>query len=196
MTNASLLDRLQAWLPLVPLLVLLGGTYWLNQQVLPLPPKPDTSKRHDPDYIVSNFSATTLNQHGAPRYVIDAKKMEHYPDDDSTRLEEPHMFSLYADAPPISITAQLGEVSKNGDEVFLRDGVRIVREASATQSALVATTSYLHVVPDRDTADTDRPITLTDAHSTTSAVGMQLDAKARQIKLLAQVRGQYDQVRD
>lgn len=195
MTTPSLLDRVQAWLPLAPLLVLLGGTYWLSQQVLPLPPKPDDSKRHDPDYIVRNFSATTLNQQGAPRYIVDAQKMEHYPDDDSTHLEEPHLYSLYADAPPVSIAAKTGQISKNGNEVFLHDEVRVVREASATQSEMVVTTNYLHVIPDRDFAETDRPITVKDAHSVTSAIGMKLDARAREIKLLAQVRGQYDAVR-
>ncbi len=195
MNYTRFLDRLQAWLPLAPLLVLLAGTYWLSQQVLPLPPKPDDSKRHDPDYIVTNFSATTLNAQGAPRYVVDAQKMEHYPDDDSTHLEEPHLFSLYANAPPISISAKVGEISKNGNDVYLHDSVQVVREASATQDEMVVTTSYLHVVPDRDWADTDRPITLKDPHHVTTAVGMQLDGMARELKLLGQVRGEYEPVK-
>lgn len=192
MTAPGFINRLQAWLPLAPLLVLLAGTYWLDQQVKPLPSAPDYSKRHDPDYILDNFAAMTLNQQGAPRFLVDARKMEHYPDDDSTTLERPHFFSLYADSPPISISARNGEISRDGDDIFLRNAVRIVREADATQSEMTVVTNYLHVVPDRDMADTVSPIKLSDAHTEISAVGMKLNYRTRQIKLLDQVRSKHD----
>lgn len=192
MTQHRVIDRLRAWSALLPLAALLAGTYWLSQQVLPLPPSPDYKARHDPDYIVNNFSAETLGAQGAPRFLISAQKMEHYPDDDTTLLEQPRLTRPYVDRPPIHITASQGEVSHNGDEVFLHDEVRIVRDASATQGAMMITTSYLHVIPDDEQADTDRPITMTEARGTISAVGMRLDSKARVIKLLAQVRSQYE----
>ena len=47
------MQRLREWSPLLPLLLLLGATYWLNQQVRPLLQEPDGNKRHDPDLIVS-----------------------------------------------------------------------------------------------------------------------------------------------
>lgn len=186
------LQRLREWSPLVPLLLLLAATYWLNQQVQPLPPKPDNSKRHAPDFIISAFSATTLNEHGMPRFLISAQKMVHYPDDDSTHLDEPKLSSFNAGRPPVHAFARQGEVSSKGDEIFLRDEVKLVRAASATQSEMTLTTAYLHVVPDQDLADTDRPITLVDARSTLRAVGMRFDNKTRVVKLLAQVRSEYD----
>ena len=186
------LQRLREWSPLLPLLLLLAATYWLNQQVQPLPPKPDSSERHDPDFIISKFVATTLNEQGMPRFVMSAKEMVHYPDDDSTYLDEPQLSSFYADHPPVYTFARRGEVSSKGDEVFLRDEVKLVRAPSDTQSGMTVTTAYLHVVPDRDWADTDLPITLMDAHNTINAVGMQFDNKARMVKLLAQVRSQYE----
>jgi lipopolysaccharide export system protein LptC len=196
MTNLGFINRLQAWLPLAPLLVLLGGTYWLDQQVQPLPNKPDDARRHDPDYILDNFSAMSLNEQGAPRVLVAARKMEHYPDDDSTVLEDPHVYSLYANSPPISISAQNGEISKDGDRVILRDGVRIVRDADARQSEMTVSTNYLRVLPDRDIADTDSPITLSDAHTVINAVGMKLNYRTREITLLAQVRSRHDPAKD
>lgn len=186
------LQRLREWSPLLPLLLLLAATYWLNLQVQPLPPKPDNSKRHDPDFIISEFSATTLNEHGMPRFLISAQKMVHYPDDDSTHLDEPKISSFNAGRPPVHAFARQGEVSSKGDEIFLRDEVKLVRAASATQSEMIFTTAYLHVVPEQDLADTDRPITLVDAHNTLHAVGMRFDNKTRVVKLLAQVKSQHD----
>ena len=188
----SPLQRLREWSPLLPLLLLLAATYWLNQQVQPLPPRPDSSKRHDPDFIISKLSATTLSEQGVPRFFMSAQKMVHYPDDDSTHLDEPQLSSFNADRPPVYTFARQGEVSSKGDEIFLRDEVKLVRAASATQSELTLTTTFLHIIPDRDLADTDGPVTLEDAHNVVHATGMQFDNKARIMKLLAQVKSQHD----
>lgn len=192
MSDDRVMERLRAWSALLPLVALLAGTYWLSQQVLPLPPTPDYKARHDPDYIVSNFSAVTLSAQGTPRFLMAAQKMEHYPDDDTTYLVEPRMTSPSPGKPPIHISASRGEVSRNGAEVFLHDDVKIVREASDKSGEMQLTTSYLHVNPDDETADTDRAVAITEARGTTTAVGMTLDSKTRVLKLLAQVRTQYE----
>jgi lipopolysaccharide export system protein LptC len=188
----SFLQRLREWSSLLPLLLLLGAAYWLNLQVQPLPGKPDSGKRHAADFIVSRFSATTLDEQGAPRFLMTAQKMTHYPDNDSTHLEDPQLASFFPARPTIYTSAKRGEISSKGEEVFLRDEVRLVRAGSATQSVMAFSTAYLHVVPDSELADTDQPVTMTDAHNVVHAVGMQLDNKARMIKLLAQVRSQHE----
>ena len=197
MSPHSALDRLRAWSALLPLLLLLAAAYWLNLQVQPLPAKIDNNNRHDPDFIISNFSATTLNEQGTPRFMIAAKKMLHYPDDDSTHLESPQLTSFLPDSPAMYVSAKNGSISGKGDEVFLRDEVKIVRAASAQsssrgQSELIFTTTYLRIIPELDLADTDQAVTLTDAHNRINAVGMRLDNKARVIKLLSQVNSEHD----
>jgi lipopolysaccharide export system protein LptC len=195
MITGGRLHRLREWSPLLPLLLLLGATYWLNQQVQPMPPKPDGSKRHDPDFIVSKLVATTLSQQGAPHFILLAQKMVHYPDDDSTHLDNPQLSSLYPDRPPVYTSAREGEISSKGNDVYLHDDVKIVRAASPTQSEMTLTTTYLHAVPDLDLIDTDRPVTMTDAHTVIHAVGMTFDNQARVMKLLAQVRSQHEIIR-
>ena len=186
------LQRLRVWSPVLPLLLLLGATYWLNQQVQPLPQKSDGNKRHDPDFIVSKFSATSLNEQGTPSFVLSAQKMVHYPDDDTTHLDDLQLSSLYPDQPPIYTSAKHGEISSKGNEVFLRDEVKLVRAAHAAQSEMTLTTTFLHAVPDLGLMDTDQPITMKDAHNILSATGMKYDNKARVLKLLAQVRSQHE----
>jgi len=189
------LYRLREWYPLLPLLLLLAGTYWLSMQVRPPQVTADDSKRHDPDYIVENFSATTLNQQGLPRFMMTAREMMHYPDDDSTHLSEPTLNSYYPDQPAITATSRTGEISSKGEDVFLRDEVRLVRAASADQSEMSLRTDYLHVIPNRDMAETDRPVTLEDAHNVIHATGMKFDYKARVVKLLSQVTSQHEIVK-
>ena len=188
MTFAS---RARYWLPLLPLLGLLGVTYWLNQQAQPEPARQAGGKRHDPDAVMENFSAIRLNEQGKPRFIMAAKKMQHYPDDDSTTLEVPRLTALSAQHPAIHIIARQGVVSSKGDEVFLRHDVEVLREAGAQQEELKLHTEYLHIVPDRDWADTNRAVTIADARNTVHAVGMEMDNKARTLKLLSQVRSEY-----
>jgi len=76
MTFAS---RARYWLPVLPLLALLGGTYWLDLQAQPDPEKADNKERGDPDAIMENFSAVQLNKQGQPRFTIAAGRMQHYP---------------------------------------------------------------------------------------------------------------------
>lgn len=188
MTFAS---RVRHWLLLLPLLGLLGVTYWLDHQAQPELAKSDSNKRHDPDAIMENFSATRLNDQGAPRFIMSATRMQHFPDDDSTALEMPHLTSLSAERPAIHASAKRGILSSKGDEVFLRGDVEILREPSAQQDGFTLRTEYLHALPDQDLLNTDRAVTVVDAHDTIYAIGLEMDNKARTLKLLSQVRSEY-----
>jgi lipopolysaccharide export system protein LptC len=188
MTFAS---RARYWLPLLPLLGLLAFSYWLNQLSRHEPGKPDGSKRHDPDAVIENFSAVTLNEQGAPHYIMAARRLLHYPDDDSTTVEAPHLTSLSAERPAIHATAKRGIISSSGDEVFLHEDVEVLREASETQNELRVTTDYLHFVPDLGLADTDRTVTITEGRNTVQATGLEMDSRARTVKLLSRVKSEY-----
>ncbi len=187
------IDKARAWLPLLPLLLLLAATYWLNQQVQPLAPL-QSQLRHDIDYSVDNFTAVTLNPQGQPHYTLAAEKLWHYPDDDSTHLQMPKITSLYANRPPTLTTAQTGMISSKGDDVYLYDDVNIFRPASGDIGEQRFVTGYLHVIPDRDWAETNQSIVMTSRHDIIRAVGMELDNKARTVRLLSNVRANHEPV--
>jgi lipopolysaccharide export system protein LptC len=187
-------EKARAWLPLLPLLLLLLATYWLNQQVQPLPQN-QSQQRHDVDFYVDNFSAVTLNAQGRPRFSLVAEKLWHYPDDDTTHLQMPKLSSMYADRPPTLTSAQTGMISSKGDDVYLYDEVRIIRPASEGISEQHFATDYLHVVPDRDWAETNQSVVMTNQYNTLRAVGMELDNQTRTVKLLSRVRATHEPIR-
>ncbi len=187
----TLVSRVRYWLLPIPLLGLLGLSYWLNQQALMEPAKPDSSKRHDPDAIVENFSATRLNTQGTPHFVMTAKKMLHFPDDDSTTLESPRLTSLSPGRSAIHAKANIGNISSDGEAVFLHGNVEILREAGTQQGALTLNTNFLRVIPDAELMDTDQKVTVAETHNTIHATGLKMDNKARTIQLLSQVRSEY-----
>jgi len=183
--------RVRHWLPVLPLLGLLGATYWLDQQVQPETAKLDSSMRHDPDSVVENFSAMKLNEQGTPHFIMSATRMLHYPDDDSTSLEVPRITLLADDRPTILATAKTGTISSKGDEYFLQGDVEMLRETVAQQDRLKLKTEYLHFIPDQDLVKSNLAVTLIEAHTTVNAVGMELNNKTRTIKLLSKVRSEY-----
>ena len=185
------IDRLRSWLPLIPLLLLLAGTYWLNQQVQPLGAKPDDSTRHDIDYSVDGLTSVTLDELGHAHYLMTTKKMWHFPDDDTTILDHPHFVSMHTNSPPLITSSLRGKVSSNGSELFLYDNVRIVRLAEEERDKLTFTTEYLHVLPDSDQADTDHPVKIVTLRDTIDAIGMTLDNKLLTAHLLSNVRATH-----
>jgi len=195
MSQASTLyERLRSWLPLIPPLLLLAGTYWLNQQVQPLPPQADDSKRHDIDYSVENLSSVTLNERGQARYMMTTEKMWHYPDDNSTHLQLPRFVSLRNNEAPLLVWAQTGTISSHGDDIYLYDEVKVMRLDNTEKDEKVFDTDYLHIIPDKDQVETDHPVTMTSARDTIHGVGMTLDNKLRYISFLSDVHATHDTV--
>jgi len=190
-----MMERLRSWIPLLPLLLLLGATYWLNLQVQGPASPSSNNLRHDPDYMIDNFTATSLDEQGKVSFVVSAKKMVHFPDDDTTHLDSPQIVSLTAERPPMHMSALTGELSHKGDEIFLRNDVVIVRPAFAKQSELTFKTNYLHVLPNKSLADSNEAVNLVDARTNLNAIGMELDYKTHIVKFLSKVKTVYEPAR-
>lgn len=188
-------DRTAIWFPIGLMLLLAAVTYWLARTVEHPQPGPEGAARHDPDYIVENFSATQLGQDGTPSYVLSATKMTHYPDDDSTQLEQPDLTELRKGQAPLQARAERGLVSHEGKEVTLIGKVWVSRQAVADRSALTLTTDWLRVLPDRGIASTNRPVTITDAHTIVTAVGLEWNNHTGVLKLLSRVKGRYEKAK-
>ena len=187
----TIATRVRYWLPILPLLALLGATYWLNKQAQPETLKLDSGIRHDPDSIVENFSAVKLNKEGTPYFIMSAARMLHYPDDNSTTLEAPRLTLLAEDSPPLLATAESGSISRKGDELLLQGSVEVLRDSALKQDQLKLRTESLVINPDKDLASSDKSVTITEAQTTVNAVGLELNNKTRTIKLLSNVKGEY-----
>jgi len=186
----TIATRTGYWLLLLPLVGLLCVTYWLNMRTQTESIKLTEKTRHSFDAFIENFSATKMDTLGLPHFIVSAKQMHHYSDDDSTILEEPVLTTLSNDGVAIRTTAMKGTISSKGEEVFLQGNVEMLRDASEKQDKLTMKTDYLHVIPDKNLISTDRAITLTDTATTVKAVGLEMNYKLRTIKLLSRVRSE------
>jgi lipopolysaccharide export system protein LptC len=175
--------RPTSWLPLTALALLVGLTLWLNQLVQAPSTRGDGSKRHDPDLVVDSFSARKLGEDGRVLYTLAAKKMVHYPDDDSALLENVRVEAYEPRQPKMTITADHGRLEQGGERVFIEGNVVIVRDGDAKNEPARLTTEKLLVLPDAGIARTSSEVTLVSPSTRAVAAGLELDNRSRTLKL-------------
>ena len=179
--------------PLALMLALALLTFYLERTVREddTPPAP---RRHDPDYVVTNFTTTTYNRDGAVETVMSAATMVHYPDDDTTDLVAPRLLHVKPQQGRFSVRAERGQLSRDGDEIFLYDDVLLVREATAERPEARMTTEFLHVLRDRSLARTDRPVRIVEGTRLLTGRGMEYNSASRELVLRGEVQARFDSV--
>ena len=177
--------------PLALMVALALLTFYLDRTVREEQTHP-ALRRHDPDYLVANFTTTTYNKDGAPETILSAAKMIHYPDDDSTDLIAPRMVQNKGGGGRMTVSAQRGALSRDGEEIFLYDNVLLVRDAAADRPEARLSTSFLHVVQDRSLAVTDREVLMEEDHRSLAGRGMEYNYESGQLLLRSEVRGHFE----
>jgi lipopolysaccharide export system protein LptC len=177
--------------PLGLMLILALITFWLERTVREDETRP-ALRRHDPDYLINNFTSTTYDRQGEVESVLYAAKMLHYPDDDSTELVSPRMRQAKADQPRFDVSADRGTVSSDGEQIFLYDNVVLLREADAERPEARMTTSFLHVVRDRSLVRTDREVLIVEGRRSLSGRGMEYNNLSREFVLRSDVQARFE----
>jgi lipopolysaccharide export system protein LptC len=149
-------------------------------------------RRHDPDFVVDNLLLTRYSAQGAAESTLAAAKMIHYPDDDSTELWSPRVVQSKPEEPRLTVTAERGALSQDGEEVFLYGNVLLVREGHAGRPETRIRTSFLHLVRARSLARTDREVQIVDERRVLSGRGMEYHNDSRQFQLHERVRGRFE----
>ena len=178
--------------PLLLMLALAGLTFWLERMVREEEGVHPSQRRHDPDYVVDNLKHTRFNATGTVETTLVAAKMLHYPDDDSTDLIAPHVVQTKPNEPRVTLTADRGALSQDGEEVFLYDNVLIVREAGPERSETRMRTSFLHVIQAHSVFRTDRDIVITEEDRVLSGRGMEYRNDTKELFLRERVHGRFE----
>jgi lipopolysaccharide export system protein LptC len=174
--------RPTSWLPLAALALLVGLSLWLNQLVQAPYSRPDGKLRHDPDLIVESFSARKLGEDGEVLYTLAARKMVHYPDDDSAHLESVQLEAFEPKQPKMTITADTGLLEQR-DRLSIEGNVVVLREADAKNEAAKLTTDRLEVLPNEGIARTSSEVRLESPSAHAIAKGMEVNNRTRILQL-------------
>lgn len=176
--------------PLGLMLALALLTFYLERTVRD-EESPPPARRHDPDYMISKFSTTTYNRDGAVETVMSAERMLHYPDDDTTELVEPRVVQTKPQQPRYSVRAERGQLSRDGDEIFLYGSVILVRDAHAERPEARMTTDFLHILRDRGLVRTDREVKIVEGVNSLFGRGMEYNNESRELVLRSDVQAVF-----
>lgn len=176
---------------LIILLAVVSG--WIFESIENAPILTQEKVRHDPDYFLKNFTATTMDDTGKPAYQVKANHLEHYPDDDSMYLIKP-FFSFYENNQKIW-TAQANEahVLKNSEIIHLKGEVVLnnILNSSKNNEPMLLTAEQLTIEPEKNIAHTESEIKLNKGTSYIQATGMRADMSKNKIEFLSNTRSHY-----
>jgi lipopolysaccharide export system protein LptC len=135
------------WPPLALALILTVLGYWLNQVAVRPQIADDAGFAHEPDYIVEHFNALSFDARGLPLHRLEAERMVHYMDDDTTVLDRP-VFTSLDPLLPVEVKSQRAQISADGRQVYFLQKVHVVRLGFEDQMPITLDTEYLQVTPD------------------------------------------------
>ena len=125
-----MINRLISALPVVlPALLVLTVPFWLNQSLRTPSPSQEGSLSRLPDYEVENFSAVEMDNDGVARHMLLAKRLVHYPDDDTTDLEQPYFIETEPRKPAVQIKSDQAKIYGNNENIYLTGNVLLLRSA-------------------------------------------------------------------
>lgn len=170
------MPRLQQWLPIAFLALLVALTFWLNQVVQNSPAvRTSANTKHEPKIIIDNFSARSLNATGEVQYVLNAKQMMHFDDDSSSQLKDVKLVATMPGQPQLTATAATASVLDASGEITLAGDVLLVTQASAKLPALKISTPKLTILPDENIAKSVDGAAVEGARQRTTMSGFTLD---------------------
>lgn len=172
--------------PLLLVGVLAGLTFWLQRVTEPGAVDRSGRMRHDPDFVVENFSVKRFDAEGSLQHTLRSTRMDHYPDDDTTVITKPEI--TFHRNPPTRLSADSAWVSTDAREVRLEGNVRLARAGEGRPDTVVAT-SRLNIFPEDETARGDAAVSITHGLSVVDGAGIAVDNKASTVRLLGPVRG-------
>lgn len=176
--------------PVVLLSLLAALTFWLQRLANFVDPMSRAKLRHDPDFIIENFSMVRFNAAGEIQNSLTAEKMLHFPDNDSTEVTSPKLD--YPEGPrPTRVTAERAWLNHDGKEVRLSGNVHLVRQGVEDAPGLIVQTSALTVFPDDELARGHVPVTVSQGKSVVQGSGIEYRGRENIATLSGRVYGTF-----
>ena len=188
------MNRLNFLIIMFAVLLIAAYSSWLLTTFKPGQLVQKQPERHDPDYFFEGVKTTLLDANGHPSYRLTATRINHYPDDDSVTLQNPHVW-IFAQKPakalPWEIDADRGRIIKRGEQIHLLGNVRAERAASPITAATRLDTQDLTIEPHKSYAVTAAKVRIRHGSHHLRGTGMEVYFDQGRLEILAQGVGTY-----
>ena len=179
-----LLDLASAYLPLVMMAVLAGGTWWLVRNAPSFDARPVAAPPvHEADYVMTTFVVQRFGADGSLRTQIEGDQLRHFPDDDTLEIDTARIRAVGADGTVTLATARRALANGDGSEVQLLGDARVLRPATAKEEAVEFRSEFLHAFRNIEQVRSNRPVVVTQGGNVVRADGMNYDNLSRVVEL-------------
>jgi len=184
-----LFDTLSTYLPLLLMAALALGTWWLVKNT-PLLDEGRAAEplRHVPDYTMTDFMVQRFAADGVMRVQIEGDVLRHYPDTDTIEIDNPRIRAFGVDGRITNATARRALSNRDGSEVQLSGGARVVREATPKSAAIEFRGEFLHAFQYTERVRSHLPVVVTQGSSEIRADAMNYDNLSGQLDLKGHVK--------
>ena len=168
-------------------LIFWGSQTWENKKAIS---NLEFSDPHYLDVFINDFSITAMSENGKPDYILKAKRLEHYNDNDFATISEP-VIALTQNEQQWSISALSGEIDDSHQRIILRNKVIVQQLGKAEPIRLE--TEQLEIRPDEQITKSSQTVRIIQRGFNLQSEGMILNNATGEIELLGNVEGQYVQ---
>tara|TARA_Y100001936_G_scaffold235069_1_gene262898 strand:+ start:1264 stop:1854 length:591 start_codon:yes stop_codon:yes gene_type:complete len=180
--------------PLILITLIALATFWADKTVWQSTREKEESFQENPDYIMENFSAYSVDHISGNHENLLAKRMFHFIADNTTYFEQPRLINSKVNESGMRAKADKANMSGDAD-IYLHGNVKVIRYDNSGNNRnenknkiTTMTTSYLHINRDNDTAKTNKPVTIIQNNNIINAIGVEIDNRTQTIHLLSKVK--------
>lgn len=188
----ELRSALSTWLPVLLMLLLALGTWWLVKNTPgEASDRTPAAPRHEPDYTMRDFTVQRFGSDGALRVRIVGDVMRHYPDTDTLEIDKVDVRATAEDGRVTRATARSALANGAATEVQLKGGAEIVQEAFGNQTAMTMQSEFLHFFLDSERVRSHLPVVVTQGRTVVRAESFEYDHLAQTIQLKGKVKASF-----
>jgi lipopolysaccharide export system protein LptC len=181
-------DTLTSYLPLLLMLVLALGTWWLvKNSPGPMAPREASAARSDPDYTMTGFSVQRFAADGRLKVRLDGQRMRHFPATDRIEIDAVTIRAFAPDGRITVATAQRALANGDATEVQLLGGAS-VRSVTLDGAPVEIDSEFLHAFFDTERLTSHLPVKVRVGANEMRAGGISFDNLARLLELKGPMR--------
>ena len=158
--SVRLRDALISWLPLLLMVALALGTWWLSRQSAgSATPAPTDPRRTAPDYTMSGFTLQRFGTDGRMTLQLQGREMRHLPAVERIQVDQATVRAVGVDDRVTLAEADRLEADDAGREILLTGRAR-VRGLSGADEPMSIEGESVRLYPQDERLVADRPVVL------------------------------------
>ena len=168
--------------------LLVAAVFWIHRGGSVSVPTFQSEQPALPDLLIENARAVTFGDDGAIEYEIHAGHMEQYDREGRATMSDVNMTSYLNPSSQLELQATAGEIfnlNNPGEErIEFRDGLQLVERIDGAV-AMAFEAERLTLLPRRNFARSDYPVTMMQGTSKIRAGGFEVDFETRWVHFVS-----------